>query len=137
MQNNIGRLMNKFIIAFILLVLTIIPSYAASTNFSNALSQNSSKPMIVLIYAPWASGYQSSINAFRKAQDKLNNDYNFVEVDITKPEAASYNSKFPIYTNLPNIMLIRNNARISKFLDYNCSRDTSCIIQKANLFIYK
>ena len=115
--------------------MTITQANAAKTTFAKAYEQNDNKPMMVLVYATWADGYQNAIQQFRKVQQKYGNTYNYIELDIATPDAKSYSDKFMITSGLPYIMLFRNNCKISRCIEKDCASSASCIISKAQFFI--
>ena len=127
--------MKKILILLTVLTMTVVQAHAAKTTFSNAYAQNGKKPMMVLVYAKWADGYQNTLTQFRKVQQKYGNTYNFVELDIANQDAKLYSEKFVITSGLPYVMLFRNNCKVSRYIDRNCASSASCIISKSQFFI--
>ena len=130
--------MKKFIYIFVLLLtLTITLKINAKTlTFPQAFSQISQKPVAVLVYADWADNYQTHLINFRKLEKtQLGQNFYFAELDIASKEAKIFNDKYEIYTKLPYIILLRNNGKVSRYIQRNCASDTACTINKMKAFI--
>ena len=128
--------MRLFLYLFVLVnmfFLSILQVKALS--FEEAFSQVSRTPMVVLIYADWANGYESSIAQFRIAKNALSNNFNFVELDITKKEARAFNEKFHIYPKLPYILMFRDGGKVSRYIPRDCAQSSACVISKLKSFI--
>ena len=129
--------MKKLIIFLSVIIGACLCAKAATMTYSNASAQNGKKPMAVLIYANWADNYKDAIKNFRASQQKLGNSYNYVELDLAKPDAKDYTDRYVINQKVPNIMLLRNNGRFSYLITRDCLATTSCIVEKMNRFIKK
>lgn len=108
---------------------------ASAMDFNEGFAQCSKKPMILLIYADWASGYQANQKVFNELKSELSDKYNFVELNIANPEAAGYNSKYSIYPNLPYIMAFRNAGKITRYIPNPCASDKACIKNKLKTYM--
>lgn len=95
---------------------------------------NQSKPLAILIYAPWADGYQNSLQAFNQMEQKYSTKYNFVRMNIATDEAKVYNQKFYIYPNLPYVILCRERGKVSRYLKNDCVKDSACFANRLDMF---
>ena len=103
--------------------------------FDEAFSKTDKTPMVVLVYANWADGYQTCLNAFREVESQLGDSFNYVELDIASKDAKSYNSKYPFQQNIPYVMVYRNMGKVSRILNSDCAKSSSCIIHKIKTFL--
>lgn len=126
------KLILKSLFVFLLLVFLGLKCEAIS--FSDAYNQSGKKPMILLIYADWAENYMGYLNVIDTLEKKYGNSYNFVKLDIAKPEAATFNSRFSIYQNLPYILMFKDGGKISRYIQGNCAVDYSCVESKMKSF---
>ena len=106
----------------------------ASVSFEEAFSQASSKPMLVLVYAEWADNYEVFLEKFRGLEQEFGNDFNYVELDIAKPEAKSFNSRYHIYPNLPYVLMYRDGGKVSRYIQRNCAINESCMVPRIKSF---
>lgn len=127
--------MKKIFLVLAILCISVLQANAAVTTFDNAYSQNGNKPMMVLVYANWADGYQNALAQFRNVQQTFGKSYNFVELDLASKDAKSYCDKFMITPGMPYIMLFRSNCKISRLIDKSCAANSACISSKAKAFI--
>ena len=103
--------------------------------FDEAYSDVSRTPMVVLLYADWADGAQNCIQQYRTVQAELSEQFNFTELNITKPEAKSFNEKYHIYPKLPYVLMFRDGGKISRYIPRDCANSASCISSKLKSFI--
>ena len=123
--------MKKFVLLALVGVLAgMLPSMAMT--YEEAL--NASKPMALLMYAPWADGVDTVTQNFNAMQQTYGSRYNFVKINIATAEAKTYNQKYHIYTNLPYVLLMRDRGKISRYLPKSCINETSCFQTKLDLF---
>ena len=127
--------MKKRLSLILLFLVSMLGVQAAVTEFNDALTQSVSKPALILVYAEWADNYQTSLSEFRNVQQTLGNGYNYVELDIAKPDAKFFNQRYTIMPNLPYVLMIRANGRITYFADKNCASSSACVISKAKDFV--
>lgn len=129
--------MRKIFVLFLLLVgfISINKTIAAPMSFSEGYSQTSRKPLAVLVYATWADNYVGHVRNFRRLQNEVGNQFNYVELDIASPQAKAYNDRYEIFPKLPYIILFRNNGRVSRLIQRDCASDTSCVKTKMKAFI--
>lgn len=106
----------------------------ASVSFDEAFSNLSSKPMLVLVYAEWADNYQTFLEKFRALESEFGNEFNYVELDIAKPEAKSFNARYHIYPNLPYVLMYRDGGKVSRYIQRNCAINESCMIPRIRSF---
>ena len=128
--------MKKLLSSILLLfsfILTVSVSNAAS--YEQALS--SSKPAAILIYADWADNVQSVLQSFNNMGQQYADKYNFVPLNICKPEAKSFNKIYHIYPNIPYVLLFREGGKISRFLKQDCVTNESCFKEKLDVFAIK
>ena len=123
--------MKKFLTALILLAAVGIQSAMAVT-FDEAMSQN--KPVAVLIYAPWADGQDTMLQAFNNMGARYGEAYNFASVNIATEEAESFNERCYIYPNLPYVLLFRSGGKVSRFLKKDCVLDEACFAERLDMF---
>ena len=119
---------------FILILFSFICIKTEAMTFTEGYSNLSKKPMVLLLYAPWAENYQSYSNTFKSLQARYSTKCNFVELDIADKEAKVFNQKYNIYQNLPYALFFKNERNV-RFLDQNCLSNTSCLIQRLNVFL--
>ena len=110
-------------------------SQVKAMTFEDGYAVCDKKPVLVLLYANWADNYQNYINAFRGMQSQFGDVYNFVELDIAKPDAKFFNSKYHIYPNLPYVLMFRDGGKISRYVQRDCVIDDSCFSSRIKSFI--
>ena len=124
---------HKFCIFFSLLFIAILSINAAKAmTFEEAM--NLSKPMAVIIYADWADNYKEILQTFRSKQEQYDAKYNFVELDIAKPETKIFNKRYHIYPNLPYVLLFKDKTKISRYLNADCIMNNSCFNERLDMF---
>lgn len=134
--------MKRMLTVILGLILASGIAFAAPTN--TAPSQgvtfaegiNSKKPMIVLLYAPWSKSTKqvtANMAALKKAYGAK---ANFVLLNIAANDAKYYNDLFPIQPNLPNIMMFKDKAKISKAVSKDCAIDYACVSKRVSQFIH-
>ena len=106
----------------------------ASVSFDEAFSKANSKPMLVLVYADWADNYEVFLEKFRGLESEFGDEFNYVELDIAKPEAKSFNARYHIYPNLPYILMYRDGGKVSRYIQRNCAINESCMIPRIRSF---
>ena len=104
-------------------------------NFEEGLSQSSKVPMVALIYANWADGYQSILQKYNSIQPEFLGQYNFVELDIASKDAKFFNTMYHIYPNLPYVLVLRDGGKVSRYIPKSCLEDESCMKSKLKSFI--
>lgn len=119
----------------VLLISVFLVSKCEAMNFAEGYEQSGKKPMILLIYADWAGDYKSYIKVLDSLEKEYEDKFNFVKLDIAKPEAAAFNAKYHIYPNLPYILMFRNQGKISRYIQRNCAIDYSCVESKMKTFV--
>ena len=119
---------------FVLVLFSFICTKTEAMNFTEGYSNLNRKPMVLLLYAPWADNYQNYINLFNSLQTRYGSKCNFVQLNIVDQEAKFFNQKYNIYQNLPYALFFKNDRNV-RFLDKNCLSDTSCMIQRLNVFL--
>ena len=117
---------------FLLLVMLSTSNAAKAMRYEEAINQ--SKPLAILIYAPWADGYQNSLQAFNQMEQRYSTKYNFVRMNIATDEAKAYNQKFYIYPNLPYVILCRERGKVSRYLKSDCVNDSACFANRLDMF---
>ena len=123
---------------FVLMVglfLLFVCQQVNAMSFEEAFAKSNSKPMVVLIYAQWADGYQTCLTQFKALQAQFKHQYNFVELDIASKDAKMFNSRYDIYQNLPYIMVYRNGGKISRYIKRDCATNYSCTVSRLKSFI--
>ena len=128
----------KFILKtfLILLVSLLMISKTEAMNFAEAYEKSKQKPMIVLIYAEWATNFKTCTNIIDTLEKQYGEKFNFVKIDIAKPEAAAFNEKYHIYSNLPYILMFRDGGKVSRYLKRDCASDYSCVESKMKTFLH-
>ena len=126
--------MIKKVVLLFLFIFTILFSIQRSNaaTFEEAMSQ--SKPIALIVYADWADDSQSMLGIFNQLEQLYGSSYNFVKINIAKPETKAYNQRFYIYPNLPYVMLFRDKGRISRYIQKDCALNSSCIKDKMDIF---
>lgn len=127
--------MKKFISFLFVAMLLMGLKANATTTFEEAFSQSSTKPMLVLIYAQWADGYENCLNQFKAVENEFGDKFNYVELNIADKDTKSFNSRYHIYPNLPYVLMFRDGGKVSRYIPKNCASDNSCIIPKIKSFI--
>lgn len=119
----------------ILFLLTLVfanAQQAQAIKYDEAINQ--SKPMALFIYASWADDVDKMKQAFDTMESKYNKTYNFISMDIASSDTKEFNKKYPIYANLPYVLLFKDRGKISRYLQKNCVLDSSCFAEKLNFF---
>lgn len=120
---------------FVFLLLVIVNTRCVAMNFAEGYEQTTKKPMILLIYADWATDYKAYIKVLEALEKEYGEKFNFVKLDIAKSETAAFNTKFHIYPNLPYILMFRDGGKISRYIQRNCAIDYSCTEAKMKSFL--
>ena len=126
-------MMKKFINLFFAIILSTTILSASAITFEEAYQQT--KPVAVVIYADWADGYDSVLQAFDSANAQFESKYNFVKLNIADKDTAFFNKKYHIYPNLPYVLLFKDRGRISRYLTKDCVLDKSCFSDRLNMFV--
>ena len=125
--------MRKILTALFLLTLVIVGTQKANAiKFEEAIGQN--KPVAVLVYAPWADGQDTMLQAFNNMGTRYADAYNFVAINIATEDAKTFNQRFYIYPNLPYVLLFRNGGKVSRFLKRDCVLDSACFAERLDMF---
>jgi len=124
--------MKRFINMFFAIMLSFSVLSVNALTFEEAYMQT--KPMAVVIYADWASGYETVLQAFESANEQFESKYNFVKLNIADKDTAFFNKKYHIYPNLPYVLLFKDRGRISRYLTKDCILDNSCFSDRLNMF---
>ncbi len=128
--------MKKMLNLLLVFALMIFASVKVSAlTFEEAFNQADRKPMVVLIYAQWADGYQTTLQQYRTVKAQMGNKFNFVELDIASKDTKSFNSRYHIYPNLPYILMFRDGGRVSRYIQRSCAADAACTTSKLKSFI--
>lgn len=102
--------------------------------FADGYEQSAKKPMVLLLYADWASNYSGHIDILNSLEKKYSDKFNFVLLNIADSEAAAFNSKFHIYPNLPYVLMFKDGGKVSRYIQRSCAIDYSCIESKMKTF---
>ena len=126
--------MKKFLsLLFLLTVMLMSPLSAYALKYEEAINQ--SKPMAILVYAPWADNQQTCMQAFKAMEQQYAAQYNFVLINIATADAKAFNKTYHIYPNLPYVLLFKDRGKISRYLKADCVMNNTCFTDKLNLFI--
>ena len=125
--------MKKFLITIALILFAAGNVFAL--NYNEGYRQLGSKPMVLLVTAPWASNAQFYRNQFQKIQNVYGANANFVVLDIATKDAAAYNSFYPIYPNLPYVMTFQGSGRFTKVIQRDCMADYSCFNERVKDYL--
>ncbi len=129
--------MRKALLLFLLIFGLVNVSIAAPTSgISFEQGLNSKKPMVVLLYAPWSEGAVAANKNMIALKKAYGSKANFITLNIAADETKYYNSMLPIQPNLPNIMMFKDKAKISRFIPKDCVLDYACVSKKANSFLH-
>ena len=101
-----------------------------------AFSQCKQKPMMLLIYADWADGYQQALNNFNNIQNLYPKDFNYVKMNIADKSAKEYNKRFPFEANLPYAIMMKNGGTIARYIKGSCVSDMACYEKSIKFFIH-
>lgn len=105
---------------------------AEALTYEEAINQ--SRPLAVLVHVSWADDVEQTKQAFNSMASKYDNKYNFISLDIASAETKEFNKRFPIYANLPYVLLFRDRGKISRYLKKDCVLNPSCFAEKLNFF---
>lgn len=108
----------------------------SASNFTFEQGMNSKKPMVVLLYAPWSDGTVTANKNMIALKKAYGAKANFISLNIAAAETKAYNKLLPIQPNLPNIMMFKDKAKISRFIPKDCVLDYACVSKKAGSFLY-
>ena len=104
----------------------------AELTFEQGIKQ--SKPMALYLYADWADNASQGLIAFKQIGKSYSGRYNFITLNIAKPEAKAFNKMYYIYPNLPYVLLFRDGTKFSRFVNTDCVMDSSCFSGKLDAF---
>ena len=121
-----------FSMLFLLTLLLCNTTSANALKYEEAINQ--SKPMALFVYADWADDAAKLKQSFDAMEKKYGNTYNFVSMNIASADTKEFNKKYPIYANLPYVLLFKDRGKISRYLQRTCVMDTSCFSEKLNFF---
>jgi hypothetical protein len=128
--------MNKILkILLVLLMFTSFVNTAVALTFEQAYSASYNKPGVVLIYAKWADGAESTLNEYKTVANYLKNTYNFAVLDLASNDAKFFNTKFDVHRNLPYVMMFRDGGKVCRFVPRDCASDARCLADKLKSFI--
>ena len=129
-----GSFMKKMLMLF-LAVLVSIGAARAGSNLPFEEGIKSSTPLMVLITAPWAEKASDIQTTFEELVESSSNDFNNSVVDLSTESAKEFNKSFMINTNLPYVMLFKDQGKISRHIKRDCIEDSSCFAEKVKLFL--
>jgi len=124
----------SILILFLAMIFSSINN-AYSMSFEQAINASYSKPFATLFYANWVDDYENYLEAFRAVSSSLNKSFNFVEINISTEDVKYYNSKYPIYPNLPYVIMYKDGIKKSRHVPTSCIADVSCLSEKLRTFI--
>ena len=122
----------------IFLVFFLVLGFSLNANaitFDEAFEQSGSKPMLVLVYAPWADNYEAYLDNFRALETEFGEKFNYVELDVSTDALKSFNQRYHVYPNLPYVLMFRDNGKVSRYIQKNCAVSSSCMIPRVKSFI--
>ncbi len=126
-------MMKKFLTVLLMFsFISISTQSVKAVKFEEGINQ--SKPMAVIVYAPWADGQAEMIQAFDAMEQRYAEEYNFAKVNIATEDAKAFNARFYIYPNLPYVLLFRNGGKVSRFLKKDCVMDEACFAERLDFF---
>lgn len=121
-----------FAVIILLLALTSVNLKSNAATFEQAFTQ--SKPMLVLVYASWADDANNAIAQVKSTEKVFGNSLNYSYLNIASPEAKAYNQLFPILTNMPYVLLLKNKGKINRVIAKDCVLDNACLMKKIKAF---
>ena len=128
--------MKKILTTLVILAGLVLGTHAAKAlTFSEGYGQTSTKPMLLLVYATWADGYQSIEKNFVAMQQIYGDKINFVLMDIANPETKAFNEKFHIYPKLPYVLMYKDSGRVTRYVQKDCALNQSCLAEKVKAFM--
>ena len=127
--------MRKLLNLILVLFIAIFCCKSDAMTFEEAHKLSDKTPMIVLVYAQWADGYQTYLTTFKSLKATYLNQYNFVELDIASKDAKFFNTQNHIYPNLPYVLMFKEGGRITRFIPRDCAKEYSCLDNKLKSFL--
>ncbi len=118
---------------FLLILAAFSVKQADAITFEEAMSQ--SKPVVLLIHAPWAANVDAVKQAYDAMSVQYGDRYNFTKIDIATKEAQGFNQKYTIYPNLPYVLLFKDNGKFSRYLKQDCVMDEACFKERLDFFL--
>ncbi len=125
--------MKKILVLLFLLTAVVMGTQSAKAiKFEEGITQ--SKPLAVIVYAPWADGQEEMLRVFNMMEQRYADSYNFARVNIATEEAKSFNKRFYIYPNIPYVLLFRTNGKVSRYLKQDCVMNETCFAERLDMF---
>lgn len=118
---------------FLVCIAWLGTSKANAMKFEEALQQ--SKPVAVLIYAPWAEGINEVMQSYDDMANVYGNKFNFTKINIATEEALNFNKTYHIYPNLPYVLFFKDKGKITRYLKKDCVMKTSCFSERLDFFL--
>lgn len=125
----------KKIVRLVLVLILMLTLRVQAMNFEEAFSQIYSKPMLLLLYADWADGYQQCLYTFNMVQQEFGDSFNYVALNIASKDMKAYNARFNLDTNVPYILMFKSGGKVSRYLPRSCAMDYSCAISKIKYYM--
>lgn len=122
-----------FATLFTLLLISVSTAKAEYMSFQDGMAN--SKPFALLVYANWADDIGQVADQFEKKHDEYLEKFNFGVLDIASQDTKEFNKKFTINTNLPYVILFKDNGKITRYLQKDCILDDSCFDQRLKFFV--
>lgn len=128
--------MKKILTILTVLIVTVFGMQASNAlTFSEGYQQTNSKPMLLVIYAPWTDGHQSIVQNFLALKKTYGDKINFVALDIANPDAKAFNEKFHINPKLPYVAMFRDGGRVIRYVQKDCALNQACLADKVRAFM--
>ena len=122
-------------ILFVSILMSFSILKAQALTFEEAFNQSDSKPMLVVIYANWADGYQNYLDAFSALEPVYGDKFNYVTLDIASEDARFFNDRYHIYPKLPYILMFKDGGKVSRYVQRECILNNSCLNSRIKSFI--
>ena len=123
----------KLAILFLFVVFCFSLNKANAMKFEEALTQ--SKPVAVLIYAPWADNINEVMQSYDNMEKSYGNRFNFTKINIATEDAKAFNKTYHIYPNLPYVLFFKDRGKITRYLRKDCILDKACFSERLDFFL--
>ena len=125
--------MKKYFASLLFIFILLLSTQNTKADqFQDIISQK--KPCAVLIYADWAENLQPILTSFGILEQSYASKYNFIKLNIAYAETKEFNKSYYIYPNLPYILLLKDNGRMSRLVIRDCITTDSCVREKMDIF---
>ena len=127
--------MKKLLLVLAIFLFTITRSSAEVVSYDSAMSSTNKTPVLMLIYADWASDSQACMAQFKRIQEEYGDKFKYVELDVASSDMAAFNAKHQLIQGVPYMMMFRSGGMVSRNVTRDCVKDYSCLKSRVSGFV--